>query len=369
MKIGYLVHDLNDPSVERRCIMLERGGADVTLAGFTRGKSRLSGASNQRAPLILGVSHDDAMIQRAASTVSNALFSRRLRRHFVDCDVLIARNLEQLAIVCPIIRDRRLIYECLDIHRLLTSQSLPGRLLQFLERRLLARSNLLLTSSPGFVREHFEEILGETPFRIVENKMLMQTFPDERAIQIEASLPVRIGWFGMLRCRRSLDVLKRVAEKGGKQIEIDIRGKPSPAQLPDLTSDAASEAHLNFYGPYAYDDLPKLYTQYHFAWAVDWYEAGQNSAWLLPNRLYEALAHGVIPIVLDGTELARWTKRYGVGLLVKGEEDAAKKLLSLDVSQIAAMQRAVTNIPMRDVIADDDDCLSLVDVVSGKAAA
>ena len=36
MDIGYLVHNLNDPAVQRRCDMLERGGATVKLAGFCR---------------------------------------------------------------------------------------------------------------------------------------------------------------------------------------------------------------------------------------------------------------------------------------------------------------------------------------------
>ena len=32
-KIAYLVHNLDDPAVERRCRMLERGGSAVVLAG------------------------------------------------------------------------------------------------------------------------------------------------------------------------------------------------------------------------------------------------------------------------------------------------------------------------------------------------
>ena len=38
----------------------------------------------------------------------------------------------------------------------------------------------------------------------------------------------------------------------------------------------------------------------HFTWAIDFYEAGANSDWLLPNRLYEGGAHGAVPIALAG---------------------------------------------------------------------
>ena len=34
LRILYLVHDLNDPSVRRRVLMLAAGGAEVVLAGF-----------------------------------------------------------------------------------------------------------------------------------------------------------------------------------------------------------------------------------------------------------------------------------------------------------------------------------------------
>ncbi len=35
-KILYLVHDLYDPAVNKRILMLKSGGAEVTVAGFRR---------------------------------------------------------------------------------------------------------------------------------------------------------------------------------------------------------------------------------------------------------------------------------------------------------------------------------------------
>ena len=49
----------------------------------------------------------------------------------------------------------RLVYECLDIHRLLLSTRFDGALLRFLETRLWDEVDLLLTSSPAFVRNYF----------------------------------------------------------------------------------------------------------------------------------------------------------------------------------------------------------------------
>ena len=38
LHVLYLVHDLFDPAVRRRVMMLRAGGAKVTLAGFRRAK-------------------------------------------------------------------------------------------------------------------------------------------------------------------------------------------------------------------------------------------------------------------------------------------------------------------------------------------
>lgn len=42
LNILYFVHDLADPAVRRRVLMLQAGGARVALAGFRRGDNRLA---------------------------------------------------------------------------------------------------------------------------------------------------------------------------------------------------------------------------------------------------------------------------------------------------------------------------------------
>ena len=344
--------------------MLERGGAAVRLAGFVRGTATLADAVAKREPLVLGVSHDAAMLHRVATTARAAARPGALKRHMADSDVIMARNLEQLAVARRVTSGRRLVYECLDIHRLLTSEGRAGRALQAVERRLLAGIDLLLTSSPGFVREHFAPRLGDTPVRLVENKMLVERLPETRGAPLAPQVPLQIGWFGMLRCKRSVAVLRDVARDAGGRIDVTIRGKPSPAELPDLARDIAGTPHIAFAGPYAYHDLPALYAQCHLAWAVDWFEEGQNSAWLLPNRLYESLAFGVVPIVLDGTELANWARTHGVGLVVKDAKHAREKLLALTPDTVAVLQREVAAVPLSAVMADDTTCRELVQVIA-----
>ena len=66
-------------------------------------------------------------------------------------------------------------------------------------------------------------------------------------------------------------------------------------------------------------DLPRLYGDMHFAWAVDFYEAGSNSDWLLPNKLYEAGLFGAVPIACRDVATGAWLAERGVGVLLEGD--------------------------------------------------
>ncbi len=359
MQIAYLVHNLNDPAVERRCTMLERGGAVVRLAGFCRDE-HLSPAIAARQPLILGQSKDAAMAQRALATVMATAFNTRLRKFVSDCDIVMARNLEQLGIARAIVGARPLVYECLDIHHTLVGTGKGARAVQAVEARLLPRVDLLLTSSPAFVDNHFETTTLDSPIELVENKLLVadaSTFSPPRQYSPEQKL--RIGWFGMLRCQKTFEVLKEISA-ANRNIEILIAGRPSKTVFPDFVDALAGHSQVEFAGEYTYADLPDLYGRCHFAWTIDWFEEGENSSWLLPNRIYEAVAHGCIPVALSGIEVGRWLARHGAGLLIADPKDAGKILSALKPQDIAALQQDVLAVPQSDVLADDSDCRKLV---------
>lgn len=363
MKIGYLVHDLNDPSVERRCVMLERGGAEVALAGFYRGQS-LKASAERRGALILGQSKDAAFVERAASTLMQTVFNSRSRNFFSCCDVLLARNLEQLAIASRLSKSRPLIYECLDLHRLLLEDGAAAKLVQALESMLLAKVDGLLTSSPAFLTHHFDETTLNAPISLIENKFLVDVIPNALPRPLQASSVLRIGWFGMLRCKKTFELLRRIAAESNGRIEIMISGKPSTAELPDLPSQAKVAEGVEFTGSYTYEGLPKLYGRCHLAWAIDWFEEGLNSEWLLPNRLYESIAHGAVPIVRENTEMGRWLSARGAGYCIPENVDPVAALLSLEAPALLKLQKELLSVPVRDVFADDEDCTHLVAVMS-----
>jgi hypothetical protein len=363
----YLVHDLSDPAVARRVQMLETGGAAVLLAGFCRG-DRLPTDLAARSPLLLGRTRDSALIQRTLSVASSLVSSRELRRLADRADVILARNLEMLVLAQRVRAARqRLVYECLDIHRMMLAKSPASAALRLLERRLARKCALLITSSPTFVKHYFSAVQHlATPILIVENKL----FPPPR----EASLqrpplplpPYRVAWLGNLRCRRSLTILKTAAALS-TNLEILIAGRPSAAEFPRGACEFAGP-NVDFRGPYRPTQLAGLYSESDFAWCVDYYEEGMNSEWLLPNRLYEAVAHGSIPIAREDTATAQWVRKRRIGVVVPGAgeiEFLANFFSSLKPAKLKRLRAALAEVPPSSVIADNSDCAALVRVIAG----
>lgn len=363
--ILYLAHDLADAAVARRAAMLRAGGARVTLAGFAR-----SGGAGEG--VVLGRTHEGRMAQRAAAVARARVTVRARLEGAGPFDAVVARNLEMLALAFAAAGpDVPVAYECLDIHRLVLRRDLLGAALRTLERRLANRAALVLTSSPGFVREHWRPSGIRASVDLVENRVFpapaapapTAPVPTAPAPRGERAGPIRIGWFGALRCRRSLDALVRFTRAAQGRFEVVLRGRPAPGVLDHLADVATREPHLRFEGPYrAPDDLPRIYDEVDLAWAVDFYEAGANSAWLLPNRLYESGLFGVPAIAMADVETGRFLAERNIGVRLPSlDHDALMRDLGrLDRPAVEAMSAAVRALPRRLWAADEGDCRALV---------
>ena len=370
MEIGYLVHDLSDPAIKRRVTMLTAGGARVALAGLSRSATGREEFANA---LVLGQSADGKLAQRVRQIAHIVARQRsRLLAHLGQPNVLIARNLEMLAVavsLLPRFRTRpRLVFECLDIHRLLTDPGAAGRALRFVERRLAPHVDLVLTSSPAFVTHHLGAVFGDR-IAIVENRVLELGIPPLCARNpapmpphVMPGPPWRIGWFGALRCKQSLEILTEAARLAQGKLEVVIRGRPSPAVFEDFPALIRGHAHMRFEGPYVSDDLGQHYAGVHFAWGVDFYEAGGNSDWLLPNRLYESVHYGSVPIARMNCEVGRFLVRHNIGVALSdlSPEAVAHKFSSVraeDYRDLVLRQRCLPRSMWR---ADQSDCVDLV---------
>ncbi|MGB3536638.1 MAG: glycosyltransferase [Mesorhizobium sp.] len=324
LNVLYLVHDLCDPAVSRRVAMLRAGGASVTLAGFRRGDTVPDFDGIE--PIDLGTTSDRAFAQRLGSVVQAAWALGGKLRHVEKPDVIIGRNLEMLALAC---RARALMgaeipvaYECLDIHRLLLGKGSVGKAMRGAERFFGRNAALVLTSSPAFVRDYFQAYdQVHAPVMLLQNKMLdlsgAPAAPARMPPMPKAGEPWKIGWFGALRCRKSLHLLAAFTRAMQGRFEVVLRGRPAHVEFDNFDGFVTAEPFLRFEGAYRNpQDLDAIYGDVHFCWAIDFFEEGLNSSWLLPNRLYEGCRFGTVPIAVKGTETARFLTERRLGLLL-----------------------------------------------------
>lgn len=367
LNVLYLVHDLADPAVRRRVLVLKTGGAAVTLAGFRRGENRLADVEGVRA-IELGTTQDGRFVRRAGAVARACLNLRTGLRAVSRPDVIVARNLEMLAVanraVSLFAGAVPVVYECLDIHRLLLRRDVAGAALRTAEAWLGRNVRLLLTSSPAFVENYFRPLSGiEAPVHLVENQVLDLDGVPPIAEGPSPGEPWTIGWFGAVRCRKSLALLAAFTRHMEGRFEVVIRGRPAYSEFDDFDRFVAGEPHIRFHGPYRNpEDLPDIYGKVHFTWAIDFFEEGLNSSWLLPNRLYEGCRHGAVPIVMAGTQTARFAADKGIGIEI-GDATAdylAAAFGALDESRFAARKEALRRVDPRTWTFDRADCIALV---------
>ena len=117
-------------------------------------------------------------------------------------------------------------------------------------------------------------------------------------------------------------------------------------------------------------DLPDIYGGVDVAWLIDRYQAGQNSDWLLPNRLYEGCLNGAVPVMLEGTEVARRVAAWGCGVsvAVPEPEAVAAALSALDGAGLARCRAAVAAIPRTALEMDEAECRRLTAAICGTAS-
>ncbi|RAZ88026.1 glycosyltransferase [Cereibacter johrii] len=372
MRILYLAHDLDDSAIWRRAAMLRAGGASVQTAGFRRREGPLPEPA-----ILLGKTADARMLQRAASVARALAGLRRSLAGVQAPDVIIARNLEMLALAVrakSFWPEALLVYEVLDIHRMMLGDGPRPRAMRALERRLMRRVGLVLTSSPGFVNEYFQPHgQARMPIRLIENKCFypeaaLPAVPERRPV----AAPITIGWFGILRCAWSLDCLDRVTRAAPGRYRVLLRGKPALDQLPQFHATVAANPDLDFGGPYRNpDDLADIYGQVHLSWLIDRYDAGKNSDWLLPNRLYEGCRHHAVPVALAGTEVANFLGDYGLGLTVAAPdaEEVGRRLGALSLAEVEAMRSTVAEVPAQVWTTGPEECQEITGLMAQIAAA
>jgi succinoglycan biosynthesis protein ExoL len=359
-------HDARDAAVQRRIKAFAGIGADVQAFTMRRGAPVEAGWRN----VDLGETRDAAFGQRIGALVAARPILREHREALRTADIFYARNLDMLALARwakGMSGSRaRLVYECLDVHRFLARGDALGAGFRAAEAALIRDVALVVVSSPAFVREYFDRHhTGRVRSLLVENRLPPGfDYGPRPAASTLAGGRLRIGWFGNLRCERSLSLLLDLAARFPDKIEVTMRGAPAQAAITDFDARVSGQGNARFGGRYAWpQDLAQIYGDVDLVWAGDFHDAGANSKWLLPNRLYEGGYYGAPPVAPADGETGRWIEAHGFGFTLAEplEETLPALVRNLDAQKIAQARERLLAAPMSVFVQPKDELQGVID--------
>lgn len=323
--VVFFAPDVSDVSTIKRAEAFIAYGYRLLVLGFRR--DNYNRGFEPAWPFIsLGRTKDNHYAQRITALVKAAFKVVAERKKFREAEVFYARNIDQLmlALLARLLSNRtaQVVYEILDIQPAFVRHGWASRLLRFVERFGLRRTNLLVVSSPGFVRHYFRPIQGyDRPWFLLENK-LSSDFPMATGARPTpgAAFPLRsryrwvVGYCGLIRGQETIDMIIRIAERLQGLVLFRFRGIFTTADRDTLLRATVRLDNLVYEGDYVNPrDLPDIYGELDFAWAVDLEHRDHNSRWLLPCRFYEAGYFGVPCLAAHNFEVGRLIDKDRLG--------------------------------------------------------
>ena len=317
----------------------------------------LRGSLREDAPfdIMLGRTENGRYWRRGVALLSGAVRLFRRREALKGAEIVVVGSPEMVPIgagVYALLGFRATpVYQVVDVPDVMWQRkTLFGVAGRMLEKGWLRRSALVIMSSPAFI-EHIGSRQGYSGKTLVlENKPMRIEVGNPRVLPrpIEGP-PWQVGYFGAIRCRRSVETLLDMARRCRGAVQVKIAGYPTFCSQAELADIVDRVAECSYVGPFdavreAYD---VLYGASHFVWAVDWYDADGNSRVLLPNRIYYAAAYGCPVIAEQGTATGKWVEDKSAGVVLQSLSPAslAKWFLSLSHALYADLRRDAAMLP------------------------
>jgi glycosyltransferase involved in cell wall biosynthesis len=323
-------------------------GCKVKLFAFDRGDVPHPIYSHPNISRIsLGGVRNGFAMSRFLSLGRAALILFRATRHVKDRNVILLANTLETLIISWIVGLTRLptIYDVADINPLQTSKSVVGAVARATERRIINCVQVLVVSSPWFYWQYFASTLKIRQAAVfIENKVGFAR------VQRTGQKPLtnNIAWNGLLRCRTSAVVLLECMTSAPDSLRLSLHG--SLGRIGDLGQKLLNQPNCVYTGRYDIDSLGELLAGASFVWAIDFSDF-ENSTWLLPNRLYEAIASGVPLIAVDGTATADVVRRYNIGIVLPEctRQAVIRALQSCSLAEYEAWVKNVDDLGARSV--------------------
>ncbi|MDB6077190.1 MAG: hypothetical protein JWO82_937, partial [Akkermansiaceae bacterium] len=364
-----------DARVRKRIAALQEQGMEVVGYTFHRVRDKEDAEPTWR-NVHLGTTYNRRYFHRLWVFATCLGIIWKQRRQLRECTALYVVNTDNamLALAGRLFAGRRvpLVLELADIQPVMVGSGLVSKLVRWVERQVLERSALLVTTSPGFVKHYFEPVqhFAGRVF-LLENKVYpsgnLPAIQEGQGEPVQGGKPWVVGCFGAFRCRRSMQLMHALASRLGDRIRFVLRGYPSGTIVADFPQLLGDLPNMRLTGAYQYpDDLAGMYGAVDFNWAIDETDPNGNSTWLLPNRIYEGGCFGVPVITARHTETGEWVEQRQLGWTFEEplEDHLAAFFESVSAEEWRAVKQRCLARP-RDEFTGEDDLRQLAEILGG----
>jgi succinoglycan biosynthesis protein ExoL len=343
--VVYLLPVVSQPRYWKRIGALESLGFEGSVLTFSRPYVQAREAHENRAEVIGSMSHGKYLRRLFALARALPLLYRRSRRaDFLYC---FGADLAGLGVAVKLFRRRlQLVLEVGDVRPVMIEDGVKGKLLRAVERVVLRHVSLIVVTSSAYCDRYFVNRQGVPADRIltVENKVdarMRELAEPVRGGRSKPGTVLSIGYFGLIRCRKSWDLLERMAVVRPDRIRIEVWGRlildGRPVDLTRLPPNMAY--HGEYRNP---EDLPDMFSAFDIAWAAHVHGI-TNTRWARTNRYYEACCFGKPLIGQRGTLDGDVIDRLGIGFCIdlNNPDEAVDRICSVTDSAILSWQERV----------------------------
>jgi len=324
MKITVFSSDYTDARLIKRMRAFSDIGWETLCASFRRERYN-RGYVPEWKNIYLGKIEDRKYLRRVFVLLRAVAKLLREGRNIGSSQVFYAINLDQLllALFIRVVCAKKvvIVYEVADIQGAFMRKNAFGSFLRFVERQAMRWIDLMVTTSPGFINNYFQPIQryhGEC--FLLENVVYPVPSSCSNGQAGENGSENKetwvVGFFGLLKCRRSWQLIKEIASALPSKVSFKLGGYPYPADIDyaDFYKTVDNFDNITYVGEYAHPhDLEKIYSGVDFVWCFDFSNDEYNSVWCLANRLYEGGYFEIPLLASKNYEAGRFVEKYGIG--------------------------------------------------------
>lgn len=344
---------LGHPRDSKRITMLRQAGFTVEAVAFDRNYH--TGRMPDCPVESLGTISHGRYLQRILKMVTVLpAMQRAIRRN----DIVYASGADMalMALVASLGLGKPVVVEIGDIREVQVASGLKGRLVRIADKYFVNACSLLVATAPGFIDTYYRQWLkASVPAMVIENKLESDFAQDIASTKVIApegkpllDRPLRIGYFGGLRCEWSWRVLQSLAVARPNDVQIVLAGYVmDPVDLPEQVKKYDNIEYLGQYS--SPQDLPDLYNGVDLVWGCyqpigpdDW-----NLRWARPNRFYESCLFQTPIVSRAGSCDSVDVERFEIGLVIEEEEidRVVNKLCDIRFEDLALWRSNMTALP------------------------